>query len=212
MKINFSRLTRYLKHPFSFVRIFKKKNELARIMYKVAYYVELAGELANKPRKNGGNMFRHQMIVFSILIQYGYYDVVLLKASIIHDLFEDFPEKVYLFEKLILKNDPIDGPSVIFLVNEVSISKTEEKKDFYIRIFTKQSKKARVLKIVDNISNMTHLAHHGDEAFTVRYIKIVEGVTLFYSEKIDGRLHSELIKLIALKKERMKTWIKGQEK
>ncbi|HRU78860.1 MAG TPA: hypothetical protein P5214_10745, partial [Rectinema sp.] len=58
----------------------------------LAPYIQLATSLIGKPRRSGGNMFRHQLDTMAILIDYGYIDSVLLKASLIHDLLEDAPE------------------------------------------------------------------------------------------------------------------------
>ena len=46
-----------------------------------APYIQLATALIGKARHAGGNMFRHQMDTFAILLDYGYIDPVLLKAS-----------------------------------------------------------------------------------------------------------------------------------
>ena len=48
----------------------------------LAPYMQLATGLIGKARHAGGNMFRHQMDTLAILIDYGYIDSVLLKASI----------------------------------------------------------------------------------------------------------------------------------
>jgi len=58
----------------------------------LAPYIQLATLLIGKPRRSGGNMFRHQLDTMAILMDYGYIDSVLLKASLIHDLLEDAPE------------------------------------------------------------------------------------------------------------------------
>ena len=57
----------------------------------LAPYIQLATALVGKSRHAGGNMFRHQIDTLGILIDYGYIDSVLLKASVIHDLIEDVP-------------------------------------------------------------------------------------------------------------------------
>ena len=54
--------------------------------------MQLATSLIGKARHAGGNMFRHQMDTLAILIDYGYIDSVLLKASIVHDTVEDIPD------------------------------------------------------------------------------------------------------------------------
>ena len=47
-----------------------------------------AMRLIGMPRRAGSNMFRHQMSTLAILLDYKTSDPVLLKASVIHDLFE----------------------------------------------------------------------------------------------------------------------------
>jgi len=69
------------------------KNTMLRLKrMHLAPYIQLATLLIGKPRRSGGNMFRHQLDTMAILIDYGYIDSVLLKASLIHDLLEDAPE------------------------------------------------------------------------------------------------------------------------
>ena len=58
----------------------------------IAPYMQVATALIGKGRECGGNMFRHQVDTMSILIDYGYVDSVLLKASLIHDVIEDIPD------------------------------------------------------------------------------------------------------------------------
>ena len=58
----------------------------------LAPYMQLATALIGKSRYAGGNMFRHQIDTMATLIDYGYIDSVLLKASVIHDLVEDIPD------------------------------------------------------------------------------------------------------------------------
>jgi len=57
----------------------------------IAPYIQLATALIGKTREGGGNMFRHQIDTMATLIDYGYIDSVLLKASVVHDLIEDLP-------------------------------------------------------------------------------------------------------------------------
>ncbi|MCL1958315.1 MAG: hypothetical protein FWF68_01805, partial [Spirochaetes bacterium] len=49
----------------------------------LAPYIQVATMLIGKSRRAGGNMFRHQIDTLGILIDYGYIDAVLLKASIV---------------------------------------------------------------------------------------------------------------------------------
>ncbi|MBK7439726.1 MAG: hypothetical protein IPI77_24015 [Saprospiraceae bacterium] len=55
----------------------------------VAPYIVKATALIGIKRKSGSNMFRHQISTLGILLDYKVTDPVILKASIIHDLFED---------------------------------------------------------------------------------------------------------------------------
>ena len=55
----------------------------------LAPYMQVATVLIGKARHAGGNMFRHQVDTMGILVDYGYIDSVLLKASLIHDVIED---------------------------------------------------------------------------------------------------------------------------
>ena len=71
-----------------------RMNTQAMLQLKSIYlapYLQLATVLIGKSRYAGGNMFRHQIDTMGILIDYGYIDSVLLKASVIHDLVEDVP-------------------------------------------------------------------------------------------------------------------------
>jgi GTP pyrophosphokinase len=57
----------------------------------MAPYIFKAMALIGVRRKAGSNMFRHQIHTMGILLDYKIIDAVLLKASVIHDLFEDAP-------------------------------------------------------------------------------------------------------------------------
>ncbi len=119
----------------------------------VAPYVQKATALIGVPRKVGGNQFRHMLATFAILIDYHYTDPVLLKASLIHDLFEDFP----LFNQEEVNHIDIHGPQVCNLVREVTRSSSETKSEFLERILLHGSEYAKVLKVADRISNLTDL-------------------------------------------------------
>ena len=66
-------------------------------------------------RKGGSNMFRHQISTLGILLDYKLTDPVLLKASVIHDLFEDAPTLPGVTEAEIAGIDA-DGPAVFALL------------------------------------------------------------------------------------------------
>ena len=55
----------------------------------LAPYIVKATALIGVRRRSGSNMFRHQMSTLAILLDYKVVDPVILKASVIHDLFED---------------------------------------------------------------------------------------------------------------------------
>ena len=106
----------------------QEKDQLIQLV--VAPYLQKATALIGVARKVGGNQFRHMMATFSILIDNHYTDHVLLKASLIHDLFEDVPgthpdEIRYL---------DADGPKVLELVEEVSRKPGEAKIDYLKKI------------------------------------------------------------------------------
>ena len=55
----------------------------------LAPYIVKAMALIGVKRRGGSNMFRHQLSTLAILLDYKIIDPVLLKAAVIHDLFED---------------------------------------------------------------------------------------------------------------------------
>ncbi|HNX74035.1 MAG TPA: hypothetical protein PKJ53_07655, partial [Spirochaetales bacterium] len=97
---------------------------------QIAPYIQLASVLIGKPRRSGGNMFRHQIDTMGILMDYGYIDSILLKASVIHDLLEDAPE---IDRDAILSIDD-EASEVYKLVLEVTRRPIETKMVFLQRI------------------------------------------------------------------------------
>ena len=122
---------------------------------RLAPYMQLATGLIGKERHAGGNMFRHQMDTLAILIDYGYIDSVLLKASIVHDTVEDIEG----FDKNLIIHADSDGPDVLEIVLEVTRRQNEDKKQFLRRILDYGSQKAKILKCADRISNMISLGY-----------------------------------------------------
>ena len=115
----------------------KEKNELAGMV--LAPYVQKATSLRGKYRYVGGNQFRHAIATFAILLDYHYMDPILLKASFIHDVFED--SNSVTADEII--NLDADGPEVYNLVIEVT-RQSNESKDLYLeRILTEGSAKAK---------------------------------------------------------------------
>ena len=92
----------------------------------LAPYMQIATNLIGKERHAGGNMFRHQMDTMAILIDYGYIDSTLLKASVIHDVVEDIPG----FDQDIIINTDFEGRQVLDLVLEVTKREGEQKSQF----------------------------------------------------------------------------------
>lgn len=129
----------------------REKEELIRLV--VAPYIQKATALIGVARKVGGNQFRHMMATFAILIDYHYTDPVMLKASLIHDLFEDFPEANR--EEIIAIDE--DGEKVVVLVEEVTRLPGQTKTDYLGNILKHGSREAKIIKVADRISNITDL-------------------------------------------------------
>ena len=158
----------------------------------LAPYMQLATALIGKRRHSGGNMFRHQLDTMAILIDYGYIDSVLLKASVIHDVIEDIPD---FNHNLILGIDSESG-QVYDLVLEVS-KKEGQPKDEYLRgVIEHGSMKAKILKCADRISNMITLGFVTDPAFIERYCDETEFFMLPLALDVDFRMYQELIELV----------------
>ena len=111
-------------------------------------------------------MFRHQLATMAILVDYSYIDSVLLKASIVHDIFEDVPE----FNRNLLLSIDFESPQVYELVMEVTRDPGESKPDFLTRILVTGSERAKILKVADRISNMLDLGFVINTDFIRRYI------------------------------------------
>ena len=158
----------------------------------IAPYIQLGTTLITKSRKAGGNMFRHQMDTYAVLIDYGYIDSILLKASVIHDCIEDIPD----FDSSLIKNCDKDGEDVLNLVLEVSKRKGESKPDFLKRIINKGSQRAKVLKTADRISNMTSLGYVTEPKFIEKTCNDTEFFLLPLAILVDYNMYQELLKLL----------------
>jgi (p)ppGpp synthase/HD superfamily hydrolase len=154
----------------------------------LAPYMQLATTLIGKSREGGGNMFRHQLDTMTILIDYGYIEPVLLKASVIHDLIEDAPD----FNRNQLLSIDYDSPAVYELVLEVTRDKNEVKSDFLTRIREHGSHNARVLKSADRISNMISLGFVNKPEFVARYTEETASYVLPIAESVDQNMLIEL--------------------
>src|SRR5687767_16037035 len=114
----------------------------------LAPYIVKAMALIGVKRRAGSNMFRHQISTMGILLDYKVVDPILLKAAVIHDLFEDAPTMPGVTEQEITRIDA-DGPAVYQLVMEVTIRTVDgvrEPKDQYLlRIMQHGSRRAKTL-------------------------------------------------------------------
>lgn len=155
----------------------------------LAPYMEVATALIGKKRHAGGNMFRHQIDTMGILVDYGYIDSILLKASLIHDVIEDIPG----FDKNeILKIEP-DSSKVYDLVLEVTRKEGEKKADFLRRIAKEGSKRAKILKCADRISNMIALGYVTDSEFIARYCEETEYFIFPIALMVNDKMYDELL-------------------
>ena len=158
----------------------------------LAPYMQLATVLIGKQRHAGGNMFRHQIDTMGILLDYGYIDSVLLKASVIHDVIEDVPD---FNRNQILEIDSESG-QVYDLVMEVTKTEGQLKSDYLKRIIEKGSHKAKVLKCADRISNMISLGFVTNPEFIERYCEETELYIFPIALEVNFDMYQELIQLV----------------
>jgi (p)ppGpp synthase/HD superfamily hydrolase len=172
------------------------EQSLSRIT--LAPYIVKAMALIGVVRRSGSNMFRHQISTLGILLDYKVLDPVLLKASVIHDLFEDAPSMPGVTRDEITGLDA-DGPAVYDLVMEVTIGYVdgvrEAKRDYLMRIMQTGSSRARLLKLADRISNLTALGFVHDVEFVKRYLQETESFVLPYAAAINPDMFRELADL-----------------
>jgi len=158
----------------------------------LAPYMQLATALIGKQRHAGGNMFRHQIDTMGILLDYGYIDSVLLKASVIHDVIEDIPD---FNRNQILEIDSESG-QVYDLVMEVTKLEGQAKSDYLKRIIEKGSHRAKVLKCADRISNMISLGFVTNPEFIERYCEEPELYVFPIALEVNFEMYQELIQLV----------------
>ncbi|MDP2791966.1 MAG: hypothetical protein Q8O15_09460 [Rectinemataceae bacterium] len=174
------------------------KHDMLRLKnMHLAPYIQLATALIGKRRRSGGNMFRHQVDTFGILMDYGYIDSVLLKAAMIHDLIEDVTD----FDRDRILEIDDESVDVYKLVLEVTRSPIETKTEFLRRILEFGSDKARILKSADRISNMISLGYVTDIEFVRRYTDETEREIYPIAERVDKRMLTELTELVATRRE-----------
>ena len=166
----------------------------------LAPYIVKAMALIGVRRWAGSNMFRHQISTMAILLDYKIVDPVLLKAAVIHDLFEDAPNMPGVSQEAITRIDA-DGPDVYALVMEVTIRTSdgvrEPKSEYLLRVMQSGSPRAKVLKLADRISNLTALGYVHDREFVKRYLGETRTYILPHAEAINVNMFRELSDLLA---------------
>ncbi len=157
--------------------------------------------LIGKPRKLGGNQFRHNMATLAILIDYHMVDSVLLKAAVIHDLLEDIPD-TDLNDLLYVDEE---APEVGKLDQEVSRHEGEPKEKFLTRIIRSGSYRAKILKCADRISNVTDL-HYGifEIDRMVRYLDETEKYIVPLAAEVNPNMFVELTDLISKRRKMLR--------
>ena len=165
----------------------------------LAPYIVKAMALIGVRRRGGSNMFRHQLSTMAILLDYKILDPLLLKAAVIHDLFEDAAGLPGVTEEAIVALDD-DGRDVYALVMEVTRrvinGEKEPKADYLQRIMTKGSRRARLLKLADRVSNLTALGFVNDPQFVRRYVEETSTHILPYAEQVNADMFRELSDLV----------------
>ena len=162
----------------------------------LAPYIHKATALIDVPRKIGGNQFRHQMATLTILIDYKYSDPILLKAAVVHDLYEDKKDLIHELERI---DD--DGPEVAELVMELTRQHGTAKTDYLEKIKSSGTLRAKLIKLADRISNITDITTDiFENDWIVGYIKQTEEYILPMAEEVNKDMHHELTDLLISKK------------
>ena len=165
----------------------------------MAPYIVKAMALIGVRRRAGSNMFRHQISTMGILLDYKIIDPVLLKAAVIHDLFENAAGMPGVTRDEITQIDS-DGPAVYDLVMEVTIRTIdgvrEPKAEYLLRVMQMASTRARTLKLADRISNLTALGFVHDPAFVKRYLRETRACILPYAAAVSPDMFRELSDLV----------------
>ena len=172
----------------------------------LAPYMQLATALIGKTREGGGNMFRHQFDTMATLIDYGYIDSVLLKASLVHDLLEDVPD----FNRNLLMSVDYESSAVYELVMEVTRYPGETKPEFLTRILETGSEKAKVLKVADRISNMIALGFVTNWTFICRYTEETAKYVFPIAQLVDKAMLQELETLVESRRKYICAWIQEE--
>jgi GTP pyrophosphokinase len=154
-------------------------------------------------------MFRHQMSTLAILLDYKHADPVLLKASVIHDLFEAADGLPGVTREAIEGIDA-DGPAVYALVQELTIRVVdgvrEPKAQYLARVMERGSQRAKGLKLADRISNLISLGFVNDRAFVERYLHETRAHILPHAAAVSPDMHRELTDLVESREEALRCW------
>jgi GTP pyrophosphokinase len=165
----------------------------------LAPYIVKAMALIGRCGKSGGNLFRHQILTMGVLLDYKYDDAVLLKAAVIHDLFEEASGMPGVSKEEIVAVDQ-DGPAVYDLVMEVTVrfreGKREPKSEYLTRVMRKGSERARILKLADRISNLMNLGFVHDPEFVKRVVSETKQYILPHAEQVNADMHREISDLV----------------
>lgn len=159
--------------------------------------MQVATVLIGKARHAGGNMFRHQIDTMGILVDYGYIDSVLLKASLVHDVIEDIEN----FDTNQLLTIDTESKAVYDLVLEVTKKPGQKKSDYLKGIIKGGSEKAKILKCADRISNMISLGFVTDPEFIDRYCDETELYVFPLALEVNFEMYKELINLVVSRRQ-----------
>lgn len=161
----------------------------------LAPYILKATALIRIGRKVGGNQFRHSFATLGILLDYHFTNnAVLLKAALLHDLFEELPET----ELDEIRQIDSDGQNVVNLVLEVTRSNGETKQEYLTRIVEHGSRNAKILKCADRISNLTDLHRDSHEnAKILSYLIQTERFILPMAREVNQDMLIELTDLVS---------------
>jgi (p)ppGpp synthase/HD superfamily hydrolase len=169
----------------------------------LAPYIVKAMALIGVKRRAGGNMFRHQLSTLAILLDYKIIDPVILKAAVIHDLFEEAASMPGVTKDEIAGIDA-DGPAVYDLVMEVTVRMVggvrEPKCEYLRRVMQTGSARAKILKLADRISNLTALGFVHEVDFVTRYLQETGECVLPYAKPVSPDMFRELSDLVENRK------------
>lgn len=169
----------------------------------LAPYIVKATALIGNARHVGGNQFRHAFATLGILLDYKYFtNPVLLKAALLHDLFEDIPST----NKSMIKTLDSDGEKVTNLVLEVTKDKAESKATYLKRVLEKGSFDAKTLKVADRISNLTDINRSifSDNKIS-QYLDETEQYVIPMAQQVNSNMVIELSDLIKKRRSMIKS-------